>query len=86
MTEVRTRRAAVVLAGLLVVLMSTLLAGHAFAQQDPTDQTDTTDTVDTGPNTSGRPHAIHRTPSSSSRAASTTNTRASGEYPSAVCL
>ena len=48
MTEVRTRRAAVVLAGLLVVLMSALLAGHAFAQQDPTDQTDTTDTVDTG--------------------------------------
>ena len=47
MTEVRTRRAAaVVLAGLLVVLMGTLMAGHAFAQQDPGDQADNQDNQD----------------------------------------
>ena len=44
MTEVRTRRtAAVILAGLLVVLMSALMAGHAFAQADNGDNGDDQD-------------------------------------------
>jgi hypothetical protein len=58
MTEVRTRKAAaVVLAGLVVVLMGTLMAGHAFAQADPGDNQDNP-LVDNGDGGNAGPFAI----------------------------